>query len=70
MSKAYGMLQMILRLNAVAGQALSAGATVDEILANPVIEKINRSRYVAEDDFPEYRDSTIAELDKGLVVAA
>jgi V/A-type H+-transporting ATPase subunit A len=70
MSKAYGMLQMILRLNQVAGQALASGATVDEILANPVIEKINRSRYVAEDDFPEYRNSTLAELDKGLAVAA
>jgi V/A-type H+-transporting ATPase subunit A len=70
MSKAYGMLQMILRLNQVAGQALASGATVDEILANPVIEKSNRSRYVAEDDFPEYRNSTLAELDKGLAVAA
>lgn len=70
MSKAYGMLQMILRLNQVAGAALNEGATVDEILANPVIEKINRSRYVAEDDFPEYRNSTLAELDKGLAVAA
>lgn len=70
MSKAYGMLQMILRLNDVAMEALSSGATVDDVLANPVIERVNRSRYVPEDEFEAYKSETIAQLDQGLAVAA
>src|SRR5690554_4614706 len=70
MSKAYGMLQMILKLNEVARQALEAGSTVDELLGNPVIEKINRSRYVPEDEFEAYKAETLSTLDKGLAVAA
>ena len=70
MSKAYGMLQMILRLNDVAVEALGSGATVDDLLANPVIERVNRSRYVPEDEFEAYKAETIAQLDQGLAVAA
>ena len=70
MSKAYGMLQMILRLNDVASQALAAGATVDDILGNPVIEKVSRSRYVPEDEFEAYKAATVSQLDQGLAVAA
>jgi len=70
MSKAYGMLQMIMKLNDVAVQALADGATVDEILANPVIEKVNRARYVPEDEFEAYKAETIGQLDRGLAVAA
>lgn len=70
MSKAYGMLQMIMKLNDVAVEALATGATVDDILRNPVIEKVNRSRYVPEDEFEAYKADTIAQLDQGLAVAA
>ncbi|HRQ10391.1 MAG: V-type ATP synthase subunit A [Trueperaceae bacterium] len=70
MTKAYGMLTMMLRLYDQAKAALEAGATVDDILKNPVIEKIQRSRYVAEDEFPDYRSAVMTELDKGFAVPA
>jgi V/A-type H+-transporting ATPase subunit A len=70
LAKAYGMLQMMLKFYVEGRKALEGGATVDEILANPVIEKINRSRYVPEDEFNAYRDSTLAELEVGFRVAA
>ncbi|TVR98262.1 MAG: V-type ATP synthase subunit A, partial [Trueperaceae bacterium] len=70
LDKAYGMLQMMLKFYDVARAALEGGATVDEILANPVVEKINRSRYVAEDDFPAYRDDVMQALSEGFAVAA
>jgi len=70
MTKAYGMLTMMLRLYDQAKAALEAGATVDDILKNPVIEKIQRSRYVAEDEFPDYRSAVLTELDKGFAVPA
>ncbi|HZJ09291.1 MAG TPA: V-type ATP synthase subunit A [Trueperaceae bacterium] len=70
MSKAYGMLQMMMKLYDVARKALDDGATVDEILKNPVVEKISRSRYVAEDEFPGYQSNVMQELDKGFAVAA
>ncbi|MEJ2288390.1 MAG: V-type ATP synthase subunit A [Deinococcales bacterium] len=68
--KAYGMLQMMLRFYEDARQALESGATVDEVLQAPVIEKINRSRYVAEDEFDAYKDGVMDELSKGFSVAA
>ncbi len=68
--KAYGMLQMMLRFYEDAQRALAEGATVDDVLQAPVIEKINRSRYVAEDEFDAYKDGVMAELSKGFTVAA
>jgi len=70
MPKAYGLLTMMLRFYDQAKAALDGGATVDEILKSPVIEKINRARYVAEDEFPQYREGVMAELDQGFTVAA
>ncbi|MBX3140147.1 MAG: V-type ATP synthase subunit A, partial [Trueperaceae bacterium] len=70
MTKAYGMLTMMLRFYEQAKAALDAGGTVDEILKNPVIEKIQRARYVAEDEFSAYQGGVMAELDKGFAVAA
>jgi V/A-type H+/Na+-transporting ATPase subunit A len=48
MSKATGMLRMMLKFYDVAKVALERGATTDDILSDPVVEKINRSRYVEE----------------------
>ncbi len=70
LKKAYGMLQMMLSFYVDARAAVEAGATVDEILQAPVIEKINRSRYVAEDDFAAYQSDVMSELAKGFAVAA
>lgn len=70
MPKAYGLLTMMLRFYDQAKAALDGGATVDEILKSPVIEKINRARYVAEDEFPQYREGVMGELEQGFEVAA
>jgi V/A-type H+-transporting ATPase subunit A len=70
LDKAYGMLQMMLKLYAQARQAVEAGATIDELLGNDVIEKVNRARYVPEDEFPAYRDQVIAQLGDAFAVTA
>jgi len=70
LEKAYGMLQMMLKLYDRAREALASGATVDDLLGDPVIEKVNRARYVAEDEFPAYRDQIIAQLDESFAVPA
>jgi V/A-type H+-transporting ATPase subunit A len=70
LEKAYGMLQMMLKLYDRAREALSSGATIDELLGDPVIEKVNRARYVAEDEFPAYRDQVLAQLDESFAVPA
>jgi V/A-type H+-transporting ATPase subunit A len=70
MKKAYGMLQMMLKLNDLAGEFIGEGGTVDEVLQQPVIERISRSRYIAEDQFESYRDEVLSELDGAFVVVA
>lgn len=70
LKKAYGMLQMMIKVNDQATKALAAGATVDDVLKAPVLEKVNRSRYVAEDDFDRYLTEVLAELDNAFAVAA
>src|SRR5690606_33204691 len=70
MAKAYGMLQMMITLYDRAREALEAGATVDDVLRSPVIEKVNRARYVPEDEFPAYQQGVMDELAKGFAVTA
>ncbi len=70
LEKAYGMLQMMLKLYDKAREAVSAGSTVEELLGDPVIEKVNRARYVSEDEFPAYRDQVIAQLSESFAVPA
>ena len=70
MSKAYWMLKMITKLNDMARQALEAGATVDDILKDPVMEKVNRARYVPEGEFETYKDGVLQELERAFTVAA
>lgn len=70
MAKATGMLRMMLKLYDVAKSALERGATVDDILGAPVVERINRSRYVPEDEFDGYRDEVLSALDGAFAVAA
>lgn len=62
MSKAYGMMQMIVNLYKTAEAALQRGATIADFLSDPVIEKMGRARYVPEAEFPAYK----AEFDKAL----
>ncbi len=70
MDKAYGLLQLMISLNDQARRALDGGATVDDILKNPVVEKVSRARYVPEDEFETYKTETLKELENALAVAA
>jgi V/A-type H+/Na+-transporting ATPase subunit A len=70
MGKATGMLRMMLKFYDVARVALERGATTDDILGDPVVEKINRSRYVEEGKFDAYRDEVLSALDGAFAVAA
>ncbi len=70
LEKAYGMLQMMLKFYDTARAALEQGGTVDEVLGQPVVEKINRARYVAEEEFPAYFEGVMQDLDAGFAVTA
>jgi V/A-type H+-transporting ATPase subunit A len=64
------MLQMMMKFYDQARTAIEEGATVEDILGAPVIERINRSRYVPEDEFGAYKDDVLSALDEGFAVAA
>ena len=70
MSKAYGMLQMMVKFYDEARGALEGGATVDDILGAEVIERINRARYTPEEEFEAYKEGTLQQLDNAFAVAA
>ncbi len=70
MSKAYGMLKMMTSFYDVAEKAVVAGATIEDILSNPVTEKINRARYTPEDEFEAYQANVMKELESAFAVAA
>ena len=70
MPKAYGMLQMMLKFYNKAREAVQGGETVDEILRHEVVEKINRARYVPEDEFETYKENVLNELDDAYAVPA
>jgi V/A-type H+/Na+-transporting ATPase subunit A len=70
LAKAYGMLQMMLKYYDEARASLEGGGTIDEVLRSPVTERINRARYVPEDEFPAYRDDVIRQLDGAFAAAA
>ncbi|HZE20904.1 MAG TPA: hypothetical protein VE082_02535, partial [Desulfobaccales bacterium] len=62
MEKAYGIIKMILTLYREAEQALETGVPIDDIIQNPVLEKISRARYIAEDRFQNYLDEVLGEI--------
>ena len=70
LKKAYGMLEMMTKLNDQAAAFLKRGGTVDEVLKQAVVEKISRSRYVAEGEFETYKNDVLEELDTTFQVAA
>ncbi|WP_027482029.1 V-type ATP synthase subunit A [Deinococcus pimensis] len=63
MPKNYGLMKMMLKFYDQAEAALRGGATIDEIIQSPVIEKLSRARYVAEDQFSAYTDGVMGDLD-------
>jgi V/A-type H+-transporting ATPase subunit A len=66
MGKAYGIIQMILNFYRQAEKALETGVPIDDIIQNPVLEKIARARYTAEDRFQAYLDEVLGETAAGL----
>ncbi len=70
LSKAHGMLEMMIKFNDTARKAIEEGATVDDILGDEVIERLNRARYVPEDEFDAYKEETLEQLDNAFAVAA
>ena len=63
MPKNYGLMKMMLKFYDEAGAGLKNGASIDEIIQNPVIEKLSRARYVAEGEFMAYAETVMNELD-------
>lgn len=61
MAKNYGLMRAMLAFYDRAEEALKSGATIDEIIQSPVIEKLSRARYVSEEEFPAYIDALIQE---------
>ncbi|MEF2279343.1 V-type ATP synthase subunit A [Deinococcus sp. YIM 134068] len=70
MPKNYGLMKMMLKFYDEADAALKQGATIDEIIRNPVIERLSRARYVAEGEFNAYGESVMDELDTTFKTAA
>ena len=63
MPKNYGLMQMMLKFYDQADLALRGGATIDEIIQNPIIEKLSRARYVSETEFAAYSRDVMNDLD-------
>ncbi len=63
MEKAQGIMRMILNFYQQAEQALKTGIPIDDLIQNPVLEKIARARFSAEDRFQAYRDEVLGEID-------
>jgi V/A-type H+-transporting ATPase subunit A len=63
MEKAQGIIRMILSFHQHAEKALKTGASIDDLIQNPVLEKITRARFTAEARFQTYQDEVLGELD-------
>jgi V/A-type H+-transporting ATPase subunit A len=62
MQKAHGIMRMIMSFYDLAEEVLNEGMAIDEIIQNPLLEKIARSRYIAEEAFHDYSEQVLAEL--------
>ena len=63
MKKAYGMMRMVTALHQAAETALEEGVPIDEIIQDPVLQKIARARYTPEKDFQTYLEGVLKEID-------
>ncbi|GGJ41634.1 V-type ATP synthase subunit A [Deinococcus roseus] len=70
MPKNYGLMKMMLKYYEKASDAVRKGATIDEILASTVNEKLSRARYVPEGEFAAYTTTVLNELDTAFAVKA
>jgi V/A-type H+-transporting ATPase subunit A len=64
MAKSYGIMGMVMAFRSEADAALKAGVVIDEIIQNPVLEKIARARYIAEEEFQTYLEEVLQEIAK------
>jgi V/A-type H+-transporting ATPase subunit A len=62
LAKAYGIMRMVTSFHSEAEAALHKGVLIDEIIQNPVVQKIARARYVAEEGFQSYLEKVLAEI--------
>jgi V/A-type H+-transporting ATPase subunit A len=62
MGKAQGIMHMITSLHGEAEKALKDGLPIDDILQNPVLERIARARYMSEKDFDAYLARVLNEI--------
>lgn len=62
MKKAQGIMRLIMAYHRQAEKALKGGTAIDEIIQNPVLEKIARARFVSEDDISDYLNQVDALL--------
>lgn len=66
MEKAQGIIRMILSFHQHAEKALKTGVPIDDLIQNPVLEKIARARFTTEDRFQAYRDEVLGEIDAAI----
>jgi len=64
MTKSYGIMGMVMAFRREAEAALKGGVAIDEIIQNPVLEKIARARYTAEERFKSYLEEVLEEISK------
>jgi V/A-type H+-transporting ATPase subunit A len=62
MKKAYGIMVMVMTFHQKAEAALKKGVPIDEMIQNPVLEKIARARYAAEEGFQSYLEDVLAQI--------
>jgi V/A-type H+-transporting ATPase subunit A len=62
MQKANGIMRMVTAFYQAAETALKQGVSIDEIIQNPVLQKIARARYIPEKDFQPYLEGVLKEI--------
>ncbi len=62
MPKAQGIMRMILSFHRQAEQAVKTGFPIDDLIQNPVLEKIARARFTAADRFQAYQDEVLEAI--------
>jgi len=63
MKKSFGMMRMVMALYQAAETALKEEVSIDDIIQNPVVQKIARARYTPEKDFQAYLEGALKEID-------
>ncbi|MGA7877056.1 MAG: V-type ATP synthase subunit A [Desulfoferrobacter sp.] len=62
MPKAHGMMQMMTAFKDEAETALKAGVPIDEVIQNPILEKISRARTIADANFQSYLKEVLSDI--------